>query len=79
MAETSALGSNSVNIFRNLDHEKLRQDRDGLQVDGEGPQDLQNRELLASVEDQRQEESWPDEKLDPGKTTELGSKPASHR
>ena len=79
MAETSALGSYSVNIFRNLDHEKLRQDRDGLQVDGEGPQDLQDRELLASVEDQRQEESWPDEKLHPGKTTELGSKPASHR
>jgi len=42
----------SLASFRN--HEELRQDSHALQIDGEGPEDLHDTELM--VEDQRQEE-----------------------
>jgi hypothetical protein len=34
------MGSNGLRFARSLQHKQLRQNRDGLEPDGEGPQDL---------------------------------------
>ena len=48
-----------------MDHEKLRQDGNRLQIDWECPQDLQDGELLAAVQEEREKEGGADQKLDP--------------
>ncbi len=46
-----------------LDHEQLREDGHGLEVDGEGPEDFHQRELV--VQHQRKEDGWADQKFNP--------------
>ena len=53
-----------------LDHEELGQDGDGLEVDGESPEDLHDRELVASVREQGQEEGRTDQEFNPKMETE---------
>jgi hypothetical protein len=51
-----------VGLARALEHEQLREDGDGLEEDGEGPEDLHGREAV--VEHERTERGGPDEVLD---------------
>ena len=54
-----------IELWTYLDHEKLRQDGNRLQIDWECPQDLQDGELLAAVQEEREKEGGADQKLDP--------------
>jgi hypothetical protein len=49
----------------NLDHEELGQDGDRLEVDGESPEDLHQRELIAAVRNQGEDKGRTDQEFNP--------------
>ena len=57
------MGGDRLGLAGLLDHEQLRQDGHRLEVDGEGPEDFHQRELV--VQHQRKKDGGADQKLNP--------------